>query len=331
MAIATDLLSRWAGRKVLITGGAGFLGSAIVRALVHAGADVTIVDRFLAEGGANHANLDKSPVKLVEADIGDTAQMQPLLKDRATVFNLAGRTGHLDSMNDPASDMADNVKSQLAFLETCRKTNPALRIVFTSTRQVYGKPQRLPVDETHPIDPPDINAIHKIAAENYHLLYARVHGLQSTVLRLTNCFGPGMRIRDARQTFVGIWLRKALEDGTVEVWGGEQRRDLLFTDDFVSAVLIAADCDEAMGHIFNLGGNGAVSLNELAQTLIKVTGSGRIERKAFPDERKAIDIGDFILADELFRATTGWKPSVSLEQGLASSVDYYRDRLPQYL
>lgn len=331
MAIAADLLSRWFGRKVLITGGAGFLGSAIARTLAEVKADVIAVDKFLVNGGANRANLDGSQLKLVEADIGDSMQMLPLLKDRTVVFNLAGRTGHLDSMNDPASDMADNVASQLSFLDACRKANPALRIVFTSTRQVYGKPQRLPVDETHPIDPPDINAIHKIAAESYHLLYARVHGLKSTVLRLTNCFGPGMRIKDARQTFVGIWLRRTLEGDAVEVWGGEQRRDLLFTDDFVSAALSVADCDDAMGHVFNLGGNGTVSLAELAQTLIKVAGRGRIERKAFPAERKAIDIGDFVLADDRFRAVTGWKPSVSLEQGLTSSVSYYRDRLSRYL
>jgi UDP-glucose 4-epimerase len=331
MPIAADLLSRWTGRKVLITGGAGFLGSAIARTLAHAGADVIAVDRFIVEGGANRANLDGVPVRLIEADIGDSVHMLPLLKDRTVVFNLAGRTGHMDSMNDPASDLADNVESQIFFLEACRKANPGLRIVFTSTRQVYGKPQRLPVDETHPIDPPDINAIHKITAENYHLLYARVHGLKSTVLRLTNCFGPGMRIKDARQTFVGIWLRKALEDGTVEVWGGEQRRDLLFTDDFVSAALLAADCNDVMGRAFNLGGNGTLSLAELAQTLVKVAGRGRIERKAFPAERKAIDIGDFVLADDRFRTATGWKPIISIEQGLASSIDYYRDRLARYL
>jgi UDP-glucose 4-epimerase len=331
MSIAAELLKRWSGRKVLVTGGAGFLGSAIARTLSEAKSDVIVVDKFLVEGGANRANLDDSAVRLIEGDIGDSQKMLPLLKDRTIVFNLAGRTGHLDSMNDPANDMADNVVSQLSFLEACRKANPAMRLVFTSTRQVYGKPQRLPVDETHPIDPPDINAIHKIAAENYHLLYARVHGLKSTVLRLTNCFGPGMRVRDARQTFVGIWLRKALEDGTVEVWGGEQRRDLLFTDDFVSAAMIAADCDDAMGRVFNLGGNGTVSLSDLAQTLIKIAGRGKIERKAFPAERKAIDIGDFVLADDRFRATTGWKPAVSLEQGLASSVDYYRERLARYL
>ena len=331
MTISADLLRRWAGRKVLITGGAGFLGSNVARAVAAAGADVIAVDCFLAEGGANRSNLDGTTARLVEADIGDSTKMAPLLADRDVVFNFAGRTGHLDSMTDPLGDLADNAGSQLAFLEACRKANPGLRIVFTSTRQVYGRPQRLPVDENHPIEPPDINAIHKLAAENYHLLYHRVHGLKSCVLRLTNCFGPGMRIKDARQTFVGIWLRKALEDGAVEVWGGEQRRDLLFATDLVAAVMTAADSDAVMGRALNLGGNGAVSLATLAQTLIKVAGRGRIERREFPAERKSIDIGDFVLDDSAFRAATGWAPAVGLDQALAESIAYYRERLARYL
>jgi UDP-glucose 4-epimerase len=321
----------WSGRKVLVTGGAGFLGSNVARTLADAGADVVAVDSFLAEGGANGRNLAASPVRLVEADIGERERMIPLLADRTVVFNLAGRTGHLDSMSDPLGDLAANAESQLAFLEACRAANPRLRLVFTSTRQIYGRPQKLPVDESHPIEPPDINAIHKLAAEQYHLLYHRVHGMKAVVLRLTNCFGPRMRVRDARQTFVGIWVRRALEDGTVEVWGGEQRRDLLFTADLVSALLTAADCDAAMGRVFNLGGNGAVTLNELADALIKAAGRGRIERREFPAERKAIDIGDFVLDDRAFRSVTGWAPAVGLDEALARTIAYYRERLADYL
>jgi UDP-glucose 4-epimerase len=327
----SDPTRRWSGCRVLVTGGAGFLGSNVARALAAAGADVIAVDCFLPEGGANRHNLEGSSVRLVEADIGDRERMMPLLTDRAVVFNLAGRTGHLDSMTDPLGDLAANAESQLRFLEACRTANPKLRVVFTSTRQIYGRPQRLPVDETHPIEPPDINAIHKLAAEHYHLLYHRVHGLNSVVLRLTNCFGPMMRVRDARQTFVGIWVRKALEDGTVEVWGGEQRRDLLFTADLVTALLTAADCDAAMGRVFNVGGNGAVALADLAETLLKAAGRGRIERRAFPAERKAIDIGDFILDDTAFRSVTGWAPRVALDEALAQTIAYYREHLTSYL
>jgi UDP-glucose 4-epimerase len=327
----SDPTQAWNGRRVLVTGGAGFLGSNVARALAAAGADVIAVDCFLPEGGANRHNLEDSSVRLIETDIGDRARMTPLLSDRAVVFNLAGRTGHLDSMTDPLGDLAANAESQLSFLEACRAANPKLRVVFTSTRQIYGRPQKLPVDETHPIEPPDINAIHKLAAEHYHLLYHRVHGLQSVVLRLTNCFGPMMRVKDARQTFVGIWVRKALEDGTVEVWGGEQRRDLLFTADLVTALLTAADCDAAMGRVFNLGGNGAVTLADLAEALVEAAGRGRIERRAFPPERKAIDIGDFILDDTAFRSVTGWTPKVALDEALAQTIAYYRERLPNYL
>lgn len=321
----------WRGRKVLVTGGAGFLGSNVARTLADAGADVIAVDRFLPEGGANRANLEGSAVRLIEADIGERDRMAPLLADRAVVFNLAGRTGHLDSMSDPSGDLAANAESQLSFLEACRAVNPSLRLIFTSTRQVYGRPQRLPVDESHPIEPPDINAIHKLAAEQYHLLYHRVHGMKAVVLRLTNCFGPMMRVRDARQTFVGIWVRRALEDATVEVWGGEQRRDLLFAGDLADALLAAADCDAAMGRVFNLGGNGAISLNALAEALVAAAGSGRIQRREFPAERKAIDVGDFVLDDKAFRSVTGWAPKVPLEEALARTIAYYRRRLADYL
>jgi UDP-glucose 4-epimerase len=331
MASAENPLRSWSGRRILVTGGAGFLGSNVARSLADAGADVVAVDSFLAEGGANRANLEGSAVRLVEADIGDIPRMRALLADRDTVFNLAGRTGHLDSMNDPVGDLAANAQSQLAFLEACRKANPSLRVVFTSTRQVYGRPQRLPVDESHPVSPPDINAVHKIAAEHYHLLYHQVHGLICTVLRFSNCFGPGMRIKDAHQTFVGIWLRRALEDGAIEVWGGEQRRDLLFAADAVSALTAAADSDAVAGRILNVGGNGAVTLGELAATLVKAAGQGRIERHPFPAERKAIDIGDFVFDDRAFRTATGWAPAVGLEEGLSRSLAFYRERLSRYL
>jgi UDP-glucose 4-epimerase len=276
-------------------------------------------------------NLEGVAVHLVEADIADTNLMAPLLADCAVVFNLAGRTGHLDSMTDPLGDLAANARSQVAFLEACRTANPRVRIVFTSTRQVYGKPQRLPVDEAHPLEPPDINAVHKIAAEQYHLLYHRVHGLKSVALRLTNCFGPSMRVKDARQTFVGVWVRRALENGTVEVWGGEQRRDLLFAPDCAAAMMAAADCDAAMGRVFNIAGDNPLPLSELATIVVDAAGGGRIERREFPAERKAIDIGDFLLDDRPFRALTGWAPTVPLKDALERTIAYYRDRLPRYL
>jgi UDP-glucose 4-epimerase len=323
--------SLWARRKVIVTGGAGFLGSNLVRALAAAGAQVIAVDSFIPEGGANAANLDGVQTRLAEADIADRRRMLPLLAGCDVVFNLAGRTGHMDSMIDPMGDLHANAEGMLSFLEACREAAPGVRIVFTSTRQVYGRPQRLPVDETHPLEPPDINAVHKIAAEQYHLLYQRLHGLKCTALRLTNCFGPAMRVKDARQTFVGLWIRRALENETVEVWGGEQRRDLLFAPDCARAMMAVADCDEAMGRVLNLAGSAAVPLSELARIVVTGVGAGRIERREFPAERKAIDIGDFVLDDSAFRKLTGWAPALPIEEALAATIDYYRDRLPAYL
>ena len=212
---------------------------------------------------------------------------------------LAGRTSHADSMSDPLSDLDANVVSQLHLLETIRRENPTIRIVFAGTRQVYGRPHKLPVSEDHPLDPPDVNAVHKIAAEGYHRLYDRVYGIPSSVLRLTNCYGPRMRIKDARQTFIGAWIRLLLEGKPFEVWGGDQKRDFSFSEDVTEAFLRAAQ-PAARGSVFNVGGETA-SLRELAELLLGQV-EGRFVVKDFPVDRKHIDIGDFVADDSAFRA-----------------------------
>lgn len=324
----------WSGRRALITGGAGFLGATLAHRLVGLGAQVTLVDSFLSEGGANEANLSDlaNRVTLRRGDIGDAVLMTPLVAQADALFNLAGRTSHMDSMSDPQSDLAANVTAQLGLLELCRKTNPNARIVYASTRQVYGTPDYLPVDEAHALRPPDVNGVHKLAAEQHHLIYARVHGLAASALRLTNCYGPRMRVRDARQTFVGIWLRRVLEGEPFEVWGGEQKRDFTYADDVADAFLAAIDSPAAQGKAFNLGGGGAVSLDRLAEALVAANGGkGTFERRTFPADRKRIDIGDYEADDRAFRAATGWSPKVTLADGLARTLDYYRRHLAQYI
>jgi UDP-glucose 4-epimerase len=237
----------------------------------------------------------------------------------------------MDSMTDPETDLEINCRAQLTLLEACRKHNPKIRVVFASTRQIYGRPDYLPVDEKHPLRPVDVNGINKLAGEEYHLLYSQVHGIASTVLRLTNTIGPRMRVKDARQTFVGVWIRQILEGKPIEVWGGDQLRDFTYVDDAVDAFLVSAISPEAVGGVFNLGGVGQVSLRELAETLVAVAGEGGYVVKKFPAERKKIDIGDYYSDGRLIAAKLGWKPQTTIKQALAKTVAYYRKELPHYL
>lgn len=321
------------GRRVLITGGLGFIGSNLARTLVGLGAKVTILDSLIPEYGGNRRNLHglSRKVSVHLADVRDRHSLPAFLRGQHFLFNLAGQTSHMDSMTDPETDLEINCRAQLTLLEACRKHNPRLRVVFASTRQIYGRPDYLPVDEKHPLRPVDVNGINKLAGEEYHLLYSEVHGVPGTVLRLTNTIGPRMRVKDARQTFVGSWIRRILEDQPIEVWGGEQQRDFTYVDDAVEAFLLAATHPKAVGGVFNLGGVGRISLRELAETLVAVAGQGNYVIKEFPADRKKIDIGDFYSDCRLIGRKLGWKPRTTIKQALARTIAYYRQELPHYL
>ncbi len=323
---------RFAGAKVLITGGLGFIGSNLARRLVATGATVTLVDSLVPEYGGNRFNIDglEDRVRVNISDVRDPYSLRAHVTGQDFLFNLAGQTSHLDSMEDPFTDLEINCRAQLSILETCRKFNPRVRIVFASTRQIYGRPERLPVDERHPLRPVDVNGINKLAGEFYHRLYHDVYELPACVLRLTNTYGPRMRIKDARQTFVGIWIRLLLEGKPFEVWGGQQLRDFTYVDDCVDALMLAAVRPEAAGQIFNLGGGDAISLVDLARLLVDVSGSGQFVQRAFPADRKRIDIGDYYADDTLVRQTLGWQPQVSLRDGLKQTLDFFRANLDHY-
>jgi UDP-glucose 4-epimerase len=328
-----SIYSFYRGSKVLVTGGLGFIGSNLARRLVGLGADVLVVDSLLPNTGGNCANLkdieNKLHIQLV--DLRNAEKIDSLLPGHKVVFNLAGTVSHLDSMTDPLSDMSANVHAQIVLLEACRHYIPDARIVFASTRQIYGRPMSCPVDESHPIRPVDVNGINKDAAESYHTLYHQVYGMQTVSLRLTNTFGPRMRIKDARQTFLGIWIRRVLEGEVFEVWGGQQKRDLSYVDDAVEAFLVTAACPAAQGRVFNIGGTPPITLTALAESLVAIAGKGRFEIKEFPPERLRIDIGDYFANDQLFRQVTGWAPKITLQEGLARSVAYFRNCLSDYV
>lgn len=321
------------GANVLITGGLGFIGSALARHLVHLGANVTLVDSLIPQYGGNLFNIHdiRDRVRVNIADVRDHHAMSHWVQGQQYLFNLAGQTSHLDSMTDPLTDLNINTGAQLYILEACRRHNPGVKIVFASTRQLYGKPQYLPVDEEHPVQPVDINGVNKLAGELYHLLYSKVHGLQTCALRLTNTYGPGMRVKDARQTFLGIWIRNVIERRKFQIFGtGDQLRDFNYVDDVVDALLRAAVLPEANGRVFNLGHVERVSLREVADLLVCLDGAAQYELVPFPSDRQAIDIGDYYGDFESIRGLLGWVPRTLLRDGLLKTLNYYSKHWSHY-
>lgn len=321
------------GKNVLVTGGAGFIGSNLARTLVEGGAHVTLVDSLVPEYGGNLFNLEgvRDRVRLNISDVRDEHSMKVLVRGQDYLFNLAGQTSHMDSMTDPYTDLEINARAQLSILEACRHFNPGIRVVFASTRQIYGRPDYLPVDEKHPLRPTDVNGINKMAGEWYHVLYHNVYGIRCCALRLTNTFGPRMRIRDARQTFLGVWIRAAIEGRPFEVWGGEQLRDLMYVDDCVDAMLAAASDERAAGKVYNLGAKPVVSLRELAELVVDVAGQGSFAVREFPADRRKIDIGDYYSDASLIEAELGVRQRVDLRDALLRTVAYFREHLPHYV
>jgi len=321
-------------KHVLITGGVGFIGSNLARYLVSLGADVLLVDSLIPKYGGNLFNIDpiRDQVRLNIADMRDEHGLRFLVQNQDVIFNLAGQVSHTDSMVDPYADLEINARSQLSLLEACRHNNPDASIVFASTRQIYGRPQYLPVDELHPLQPVDINGINKTAGEWYHIVYHNVYGLKTVSLRLTNTYGPRMRVKDARQTFLGWWLRQMVEGQTLKIFGdGRQFRDFNYVDDVVVAMLIAAAEEDANGQIYNLGSREAVSLLDLAELLIEIYGRGSYEIIPFPEDRRRIDIGDYQGDFGKMKSELGWEPQVQLADGLAESLAYYDQHLKHYI
>jgi UDP-glucose 4-epimerase len=317
----------------LITGGLGFIGSNLARRLVELGARVTLVDSLIPEYGGNQFNIAgiEERVRVNIADVRDEYSMDYLVQGRDFLFNLAGQTSHLDSMRDPYTDLEINCRAQLSILEACRKQNPRVKIVYASTRQIYGKPDYLPVDEKHILHPTDVNGINKMAGEWYHILYNNVYNIRAVSLRLTNTYGPRMRVKDARQTFLGIWIKKLLDGEPIEVWGdGAQIRDFNFVDDVVDAILLAATSDDANGHIFNLGSDETINLRDLAALCVAVNGGGAYRVIPFPPDRKPIDIGDYYADYRLMRGKLGWQPRVNLREGLKRTIEFYRANKERY-
>lgn len=321
-------------KRVVVTGGLGFIGSNLAHRLVNLGARVRIIDAALPGSGANPHNLDgvRESVEIWEADLRDPTIAVEAIGGQAVLFNLAAQTSHMASMEDPASDLAINAASQLNIVEACRQTEPTIKIVYTATRQMYGRSCDLPIDETHPIDPVDYNGVSKRAGEMFHLVAHRAYGLNVTSLRLTNTYGPRMRCFDARLMFLGDWVRRLLVGQPLLVYGsGDQIRDFTYVDDVVDALLAAAAHPDTNGQIYNLGGSEPIRLADLAQLVIDLVGSGSVEYVPYPADRLRIDVGDYHGDFSRLQATLAWTPRVSLRDGLRRTVDFVDRHRAWYL
>ncbi|MGQ0733254.1 MAG: NAD-dependent epimerase/dehydratase family protein [Acidobacteriota bacterium] len=329
-----NLAEFYRGRSVMITGGLGFIGSNLARRLAEFGADILLVDSLIPDYGGNLFNISgiEDRVRVNIADVRQASSMNHLVRDREIIFNLAGQVSHIDSMRDPHTDLEINCRSQLTLLEACRRHNVGTKVVYASTRQIYGRPAMLPVTEQHLVRPTDVNGINKAAGEYYHLVYNDVFGVRATCLRLTNVYGPRQLIKHNRQGFIAWFIRLALEDQEIQVFGdGSQVRDFLYVEDAVEAFLEAGACEACNGHAYNVGGDQHISHRDLVQLLVTLAGSGRYRFVEWPPEKKVIDIGSFYADSSLFRRVTGWAPSVSLSEGLTATFAFYRAHLSRYL
>jgi UDP-glucose 4-epimerase len=322
------------GRRVMITGGLGFIGSNLAIRLVDLGAEVLLVDSLIPDSGGNLFNIEpvQSRLRLNVADIRQASTMNHLVRGQDVIFNLAGQVSHIDSMRDPQTDLEVNCQAQLTLLEACRHHNAGTKVVFAGTRQVYGRPDRLPVTEDHLVRPTDVNGINKVAGEYYHLVYNNVFGVRACSLRLTNVYGPRQLIRHNRQGFIGWFVRLALDGREIEIFGdGSQVRDFVFVDDAADAFLRAGATDAVNGEVFNVGGDEHWTHAEVVTMLVELSGRATFRYVDWPAEKKAIDIGSFYADSSRFRETTGWAPTVRLRDGLARTLDYYREHYPQYI
>jgi UDP-glucose 4-epimerase len=327
-------LAPFAGSRCVVTGGLGFIGSNLARALAGAGAEVVVIDADVPHHGANEHNLADAAgaVEVVRADIGDERTVPAVVDGAEYVFNVAGQVSHLASMTEPLRDLDLNARSNLAFLEILRRHAADAAVVHTSTRQVYGRPRYLPVDELHPTEPVDVNGISKLAAEQAHLVYARTHGLRARVLRLTNVYGPRQRLRGDDSGFLPSFVRRALLDEPITLFGdGSQTRDCLHVDDVVAALVLAVRNPDATGEVYNLGHPDHHSLREIASVLVERAGTGSVVTVPWPPELQRIDIGSYRGDASKAKAQLGWVPEVPLEEGLAATIAYYRQHLARYV
>lgn len=323
---------QYSHKRVLITGGLGFIGSNLAKRLAGVGAKILLVDSLIPDYGGNLFNIagieDKVTVNI--ADVRDQYSMNYLVKNQDVMFNLAGTLSHIDSMSDPYTDLEINCKSQLSILESCRKHNREIKVLFAGTRGQYGRAQYLPVDEKHPLHPTDVNGINNVAGESYHLLYSEIYGIPAVSLRLTNTFGPHHQMRHPRQGVINWFIRQAIEGNEITIYGdGSQIRDTNYVDDVVDAFLLAGVAPQAVGEVFNLGGE-PLSLLDLVPEIIRLAGNGSFKCIPYPEGAKAIEVGDYVADWSRAKSVLGWEPATSFREGLARTLAFYKQHHHRY-
>jgi nucleoside-diphosphate-sugar epimerase len=317
-----------------VTGGLGFIGSNLAIALAGGGADVTVVDALVPTHGGDRANLQEAPraIEVIEARVDEVDAVRDAAAAAEVIFNLAGQVSHVESMARPRFDLEVNTTSQIGFLEVLRDVGSTAVVVYTSTRQIFGHPRYLPVDEDHPVSPVDVNGISKSATEQLHLLYGELYGIRASSVRLTNVYGPRQRLRGDLQGFLPIFVRRALSGEPITVFGeGAQERDCLYVDDVVECLLDTAKSEEAPGEVFNVGNDERLSLRSIAEAIVAAAGSGSIETVPWPHDRDAIDIGSYYGDSSKAKRLLGWEPRTPFVEGIAKTIEFYRSHRSRYL
>lgn len=322
------------GQRVLITGGLGFIGSNIAQKLACYGAKVTLVDSLDPRYGGNQANVEEilDRITVQVGDYRDAHLMSPLVRTADVIFHLAAQVSYIDSFRVPLEDLDLNCRGTLQLLDLCRTLNPNARVVFASSRLVLGKVVSQPIREDHPTDPLSIYGVHKLAAEKYHRLYGAVCGLKTAILRITNPYGERQQLKHGKYSLPGWFMRLALEGKSIQIFGdGTQLRDYLYATDLADAFLAVGLSAAPPGEIFNCGSGRSVQFREMAETIIRVLKRGRVEYVPWPPDYERVETGDVNFSVDKLAQATGWRASVSLEEGIERMYRYFASRLPRYL
>ncbi len=324
--------SIFAGKKVLITGGAGFIGSSLCLELVKRGAEVTVLDALLPLYGGNLFNLKPviDKIKFVEGDIRDKELVNDLVRNQDFIFDLAAQVSYIDSKDLPFLDLDINCLGRLTVLEAIRVIAPATRVIFPSSRMVYGKIHSTPVKEDHPTEPLSIYGIHKLTGEKYYRYYHDTFGLDTLIVRLPNPYGIRQQMKHNKYSIVGWFLRQALDGETISIFGeGLQEMDYLYIDDVVDGLLHVAE-KGLSGEIYNLGAKERVSLVEMVDTILTETGTGKKEHVLWPENFEKNKTGSYLADTSKIERDTGWKARVSLKEGVKSMTEYYKEHKEHY-
>ena len=321
------------GKRVLVTGGLGFIGSNLSARLMELGARVTIVDNMMPRLGGNLFNVKEimDHIQINFSDVRDEHSMDYLVKDQDFIFHLAGQVNHVDSIRNPIQDLDINCRGTLVLLESCRKYNREVKVIFSGTRGEYGASVKLPVAEDHPTNPKGIYAVTNLSAEKMVLVYDDVHKISGICLRITNTYGPRHQMAHDEYGVLNWFIRKAIDNELIPVFGnGHILRDFLYVDDLVECFLQVAICPSAYGEVFNVGTGIPISFIDLAKKIVKVADSGKVAFTEFTKERKEVEPGDYYTDISKIRKVVGWTPKTDLSEGLKKTIEFYRKHKKEY-